>query len=47
VTLRVPKAETSRITARLLTDLAVTDLTIEDPPIEDVIERVFAQEQPA
>jgi ABC-type uncharacterized transport system ATPase subunit len=23
-----------------------TDLSIEDPPIEDVIERVFAQEQP-
>jgi ABC-2 type transport system ATP-binding protein len=46
VTLRVPKAETSRITARLLADLAVNDLTVEDPPIEDVIERVFAQEAP-
>ncbi|MDQ4076132.1 MAG: ATP-binding cassette domain-containing protein [Chloroflexota bacterium] len=46
VTLRVPKAETSRVTARLLTDLAVTDLTIEDPPIEDVIESVFAEELP-
>ena len=48
VTLRVPKAETSRVTARLLTDYAdaVTDLTIEDPPIEDVIERVFAQAAP-
>jgi viologen exporter family transport system ATP-binding protein len=46
VTLRVPKAETSRITARLLADLAVDDLTIEDPPIEDVIERVFALEAP-
>jgi ABC-2 type transport system ATP-binding protein len=45
VSLRVPKAETARITARLLTDLAVADLTIEDPPIEDVIEHVFAQEQ--
>jgi ABC-2 type transport system ATP-binding protein len=43
VTLRVPKADTSRITAQLLTDLAVSDLTVEDPPIEDVIERVFAQ----
>src|SRR5947209_9900402 len=38
VTLRVPKAETSRVTARLLTDHAVMDLTIEDPPVEDVIE---------
>jgi ABC-2 type transport system ATP-binding protein len=45
-TLRVPKAETSRATARLLADLPVQDLTIEDPPIEDVIERVFALEAP-
>ena len=46
VTLRVPKAETSRATARLLADLPVDDLTIEDPPIEDVIEHVFASEAP-
>ena len=45
VTLRVPKAETSRVAARLLGDQSVLDLTIEDPPIEDVIELVFAQEQ--
>jgi ABC-2 type transport system ATP-binding protein len=44
VTLRVPKAETSHTTARLLADLPVIDLTVEDPPIEEVIERVFAQE---
>jgi len=43
-TLRVPRAETARVTSRLLADLAVTDLTVEDPPIEEVIERVFAQE---
>jgi ABC-2 type transport system ATP-binding protein len=42
--LRVPKAEVSRIAARLLNEQQVTDLTIEDPPIEDVIEVVFAQE---
>ncbi len=42
VTLRVPKAETARITGRLLADLPVIDLTVEDPPIEDVIEQVFA-----
>jgi len=46
VLLRVPKADTSRLTARLLADLPVTDLTVEEPPIDDVIERVFAQEQP-
>jgi ABC-2 type transport system ATP-binding protein len=44
VTLRVPKVEASRVTARLLGEHVVTDLTIEDPPIEDVIERVFVQE---
>jgi ABC-2 type transport system ATP-binding protein len=43
-TLRVPKAETARITERLLADLPVIDLLVEDPPIEEVIERVFAQE---
>ena len=46
VTLRVPKSETSRVTARLLTEEQVLDLNVEDPPIEDVIELVFAQEKP-
>jgi ABC-2 type transport system ATP-binding protein len=45
-TLRVPKAETARVTERLLADLPVIDLTVEDPPIEEVIERVFTQEAP-
>ncbi len=44
VTLRVPKAQTAQVTARLLAELPVVDLTVEDPPIEDVIEQVFAQE---
>jgi ABC-2 type transport system ATP-binding protein len=43
-TLRVPKAETARVTEKLLADLPVIDLLVEDPPIEEVIERVFAQE---
>jgi ABC-2 type transport system ATP-binding protein len=47
VVLRVPKAEASRATARLLAELAVSDLTIEDPPIEDVIAHVFSLEAPA
>ena len=46
VTLRVPKAETSAVTARLLAQEQVLDLNVEDPPIEDVIELVFAQERP-
>jgi ABC-2 type transport system ATP-binding protein len=47
VKLRVPKAEVSRIAARLLSEQQVTDLTIEEPPIEDVIELVFAQKATA
>ena len=43
VKLRVPKAETPRIAALLLSEQQVVDLTIEDPPIEDVIELVFAE----
>jgi ABC-2 type transport system ATP-binding protein len=43
ISLRVPKAETSRVAARLLADHDVLDLTIEEPPIEDVIESVFTQ----
>jgi ABC-2 type transport system ATP-binding protein len=46
VKLRVPKADTARVTARLLAEREVADLTVEDPPIEDVIELVFAQERP-
>jgi ABC-2 type transport system ATP-binding protein len=43
-TLRVPKAETARVTERLLADLPVIDLLVEDPPIEEVIDQVFTQE---
>jgi ABC-2 type transport system ATP-binding protein len=46
VKLRVPKAETSRVAAQLLSEQQVIDLTIEDPPIEDVIELVFAEAGP-
>jgi ABC-2 type transport system ATP-binding protein len=42
ITLKVPKEETSKATARLLAEHDVSDLTVEDPPIEDVIEQVFA-----
>ncbi len=44
VVLRATKADTPRLTARLLADLPVLDLVVEDPPIEEVIERVFAAE---
>jgi ABC-2 type transport system ATP-binding protein len=42
-TLRVPKEETARVTARILSDLPVIDLTVEDPPVEDAIESVFSR----
>lgn len=42
-TLRVPKADTPPVTAKLLADQPVIDLTVEDPPIEDVIEQVFSE----
>ena len=44
-TLRVRKADTAQVTARLLADLPVIDLTVEDPPIEEVIEQVFAEKE--
>lgn len=44
VTLRVPKAETPRVTERILALHPVTDLTIEDPPLDEVIERLFIGE---
>jgi ABC-2 type transport system ATP-binding protein len=43
VHLRVPKADTPRVTARILAELPVVDLTVEQPAVEDVIERVFAE----
>jgi len=45
-TLRVAKANTSQVTARILADLPVDDLNVEDPPIEDVIELVFSEGKP-
>ena len=47
VTLRVPKGQTSQVTARLLSDLQVDDLTVEDAPVDDVIDQVFSQKEEA
>lgn len=44
LSLRVARAETARVTARLLAEQPVLDLTVENPPIEDVIEQVFRTE---
>jgi ABC-2 type transport system ATP-binding protein len=45
VTLRVPRADTPKLTARLLAELPVADLSVESPSIEDVIDRVFREER--
>jgi len=45
VTLRIPKADASRVIARLLAEQQVADLTIKAPPIAAVIEKVFATEK--
>ncbi|MFJ8579554.1 ATP-binding cassette domain-containing protein [Micromonospora sp. NPDC093277] len=42
VTLKVPRAETATVAARLLATLPVEDVAIEDPPVEDIIRAVFA-----
>jgi len=47
VTLRVPKAKTSQVTAKLLSDLQVDDLTVEDAPVDDIIDQVFSQKKEA
>lgn len=45
-TLQVPKAETAKVTERILADLPVIDLLVEDPPIEEIIDRIFTSEKP-
>jgi len=45
VTLRIPKADASRVIVRLLAEQQVADLTIKAPPINAVIEKVFATEK--
>jgi len=47
VTLRVPKSQTSQVTAKLLSDFQVDDLTVEDAPVDDVIDQVFSQKEEA
>jgi len=42
VRLRVPKADTAVVTAKLIASDLITDLTVRDPPIEDAIESILA-----
>jgi ABC-2 type transport system ATP-binding protein len=43
VTLRIPRDEIARQTARLLDSYEINDISVEDPPIEDTISRMFNQ----
>jgi ABC-2 type transport system ATP-binding protein len=43
LTLRVDRAETPAITARLLSTLPVVDLAVEDPPIDAVIDQIYQE----
>ena len=43
VTLRLPRADTSPVVARLLAELPVLDLTVEDPSIDAIIDQVFQE----
>lgn len=39
--IRVPRQDATRVTARILSELPITDVSITDPPIEEAIERIF------
>lgn len=41
VYVRVKAEDVTKVTSRMLSELAIHDITIADPPIEDVIERAF------
>ncbi len=43
LTLRVPRRETSAITAYLLNTLPVVDLSVENPPLEAVIDQIYTE----
>jgi len=43
VELKVPRYETSRVGAQLLSELPVADVNIAEPPIEEIISEVFGQ----
>ncbi|MFO7683883.1 MAG: ATP-binding cassette domain-containing protein [Chloroflexota bacterium] len=43
ITLRVPRQETSAITARLLNALPIIDLSVENPPLDAVIDQIYQE----
>ena len=45
--LSIPRSQVSAQAGRLLNELEVADLTVEDPPIEEIIGRLFGQQNAA
>jgi ABC-2 type transport system ATP-binding protein len=43
ITLRVPRQDTSAITARLLNQLPIVDLAVENPPLDAVIDQIYQE----
>ncbi|MFO7540742.1 MAG: ATP-binding cassette domain-containing protein [Chloroflexota bacterium] len=43
VSLRVPRRDTSRVTAQLLNQLPIVDLSVENPPLEAVIDQIYQE----
>lgn len=43
ITLRVPRKDTSTITARLLNQLPIVDLSVENPPLDAVIDQIYQE----
>jgi ABC-2 type transport system ATP-binding protein len=43
LTLRVPRGQTSAITAHLLSSIPIVDLSVENPPLEAVIDQIYQE----
>jgi len=43
ITLRVPRKQTSTITAKLLNQLPIVDLSVENPPLDAVIDQIYQE----
>lgn len=43
VTLRVPKGETAKVVARLMSQMQVDDLSITDPPVTEVVRYIYTE----
>jgi ABC-2 type transport system ATP-binding protein len=42
VTLRIPKADASKVISRLMADLQIEDMSVSDPPMTEVVRHIYA-----